>query len=201
MIAGAKDDHNKLKLSRVPPEVIDAIAKVRDFGCLKYGDAENWKSISPDRWHEALLRHVVAMWNDPWHIDEESGLPSLWHVATNAAFLCANFQFHCAPRDGGQAPQRGGCMNEFKKCPVCGQDAVFIGVHDDEGNFRGLLGCEYEENPWSGLFYALHHEGWRECILCTDGQYEIMGGVRFDTAEEADEVWNRGGGFGTANNR
>lgn len=89
---------------------------------------------------------------------------------------------------------------ELRNCPFCGQDAVFIGVHDDEGNFHGLLGCEYEENPWSGLSYALHHEGWGECILCTDGQYEIMGGALFDTAEEADEVWNRGCGFGTANN-
>lgn len=96
---GAKDDQGKLRLSEVPPEIIEAIAHVRDYGHQKYGDAENWKAISPDRWHEALLRHVVAMWADPWHIDPESGLPSLWHVATNAAFLCANYM-------GGQAPRR-----------------------------------------------------------------------------------------------
>lgn len=86
---GAKDDGGKLKLSRVPPDIIDAIAAVREFGFRKYGKAENWRSISPDRWHEALLRHVRAMWEDSWHIDEESGLPTLWHVATNVAFLCA----------------------------------------------------------------------------------------------------------------
>lgn len=88
---GAKDDQGKLKLSKVPPEIIEAIAAVRRFGAQKYGSAEDWKTITPDRWHEALLRHTLAMWDDPWHKDAESGLPSLWHVATNAAFLCANF--------------------------------------------------------------------------------------------------------------
>lgn len=81
---------------------------------------------------------------------------------------------------------------KLKPCPFCGKDEVFIGVHDDEGDFHGLLGCDYEADPWSGLSYALHHEGWGECILCTDGQYEIMGGVLFDTAGEAIEAWNRG---------
>ena len=89
MIEGTKNDNGKLKLSRVPPELIEAVAKVRDFGDRKYTDPENWKHISPERWHEALLRHVLAIWNDPMHIDEESSLPSLWHVACNAAFLCS----------------------------------------------------------------------------------------------------------------
>lgn len=89
MIEGTKDDNGKMKLSRVPPELIEAVARVRDFGDRKYTDPENWKHIAPERWHEALLRHVLAIWNDPMHIDEESGLPSLWHVACNAAFLCA----------------------------------------------------------------------------------------------------------------
>lgn len=89
---GAKHDDGKLKYSYVPPEIIDAIAIVRDFGNKKYSDPDNWRSISPDRWHEALLRHVREIWNDPRHIDEESGLPTLWHVATNVAFLCACLQ-------------------------------------------------------------------------------------------------------------
>lgn len=88
-LEGAKYDDGKLKLSLVPPEILDAIATVREFGAQKYGDAENWMSIDPDRWHEALLRHTREIWNDPLHIDAESGLPSLWHVATNVAFLCA----------------------------------------------------------------------------------------------------------------
>ena len=70
-------------------------------------------------------------------------------------------------------------------CPFCGQKTIFVGVHDDEGNYHGLVGCEYENDPWSGLSYALHHEGWGNCPLCTDGAYSTMGGMLFDTAEEA----------------
>ena len=70
-------------------------------------------------------------------------------------------------------------------CPFCGQKTLFVGVHDDEGNYHGLVGCEYENDPWSGLSYALHHEGWGDCPLCTDGVYSTMGGMLFDTAEEA----------------
>lgn len=70
-------------------------------------------------------------------------------------------------------------------CPFCGQKTLFVGVHDDEGNYHGLVGCEYENDPWSGLSYALHHEGWGGCPLCTDGAYSTMGGMLFDTVEEA----------------
>lgn len=82
-------------------------------------------------------------------------------------------------------------MTKLKPCPFCHHDAVFLGVHDDEGNYHGRLGCSYEKNPWSGLYFALHHEGWGDCILCTDGETEVMGGVLFDTAAEAAKKWNR----------
>lgn len=71
------------------------------------------------------------------------------------------------------------------ECPICKKKALFVGVHDDEGNYHGLVGCEYENDPWSGLSYALHHEGWGDCPLCTDGAYSTMGGMLFDTAEDA----------------
>ena len=74
---------------------------------------------------------------------------------------------------------------EKMECPICKKKALFVGVHDDEGNYHGLVGCEYENDPWSGLSYALHHEGWGDCPLCTDGAYSTMGGMLFDTAEEA----------------
>ena len=83
-------------------------------------------------------------------------------------------------------------MKELKKCPFCKEAKVFIGVHDDEGNYHGPVGCEYEADPWSGLAYALHHDGWGECILCTDGAEQAMGGIRFDTAEEAADEWSKG---------
>ncbi len=69
---------------------------------------------------------------------------------------------------------------------------MYIGVHDDEGNYRGRQGCEYESEPWSGLSYALHHEGRGDCILCTDGDDDIMGGILFDTVDDAADEWNDG---------
>lgn len=88
-IKGAKYDDNKPRPSTVPVEAILAILDTRMYGFNKYGEAEDWRSIEPERWHEALLRHVLAIWDDPTHIDEKSGLPSLYHVMTNGAFLCA----------------------------------------------------------------------------------------------------------------
>lgn len=76
-------------------------------------------------------------------------------------------------------------MDRKMECPICKKKAVFVGVHDDEGNYHGLMGCDYEDAPWSGLSYALHHEGWGDCPLCTDGAESTMGGMLFDTAEEA----------------
>ena len=84
-------------------------------------------------------------------------------------------------------------MDEIKllPCPFCGREAAFIGVHDDEGNYHGRIGCDYEAEPWSGLSYALHHKGWGDCLLCTGDTWSVMGGMLFDSAEEAAEAWNR----------
>ena len=65
-------------------------------------------------------------------------------------------------------------MDRKMECPICKKKAVFVGVHDDEGNYHGLMGCEYENAPWSGLSYALHHEGWGDCPLCTDDAESTM---------------------------
>ena len=48
-------------------------------------------------------------------------------------------------------------MDRKMECPICKKKAVFVGVHDDEGNYHGLMGCEYENAPWSGLSYATMH--------------------------------------------
>lgn len=76
-------------------------------------------------------------------------------------------------------------MGKRMECPICKKKVLFVGVHDDEGNYHGLVGCEYESDPWSGLSYAIHHDGRGDCPLCTDGAYSTMGGMLFDTAEEA----------------
>ena len=83
----AKADEGKLRLTLVPRGIIRAIAAVREYGNQKYGDPENWRAVSPQRYRDALFRHWLAYLDEPEGTDAESGLPHLWHVCCNAAFL------------------------------------------------------------------------------------------------------------------
>lgn len=82
-----KADAGKLHLTRVPTGIIRAIGAVRDYGTAKYGDPDNWKQVEPARYRDALYRHWLAYLDNPTGTDTESGLPHLWHLACNAAFL------------------------------------------------------------------------------------------------------------------
>ena len=86
----AKADAGKPQLSLVPTQIIYDIAAVREYGCNKYpeGGKDNWKQVEPQRYRDAAYRHFLAYINDPDGVDKESGLPHLWHLATNCAFLC-----------------------------------------------------------------------------------------------------------------
>ena len=84
----AKADAGKPKLTLVPRAILPAIAQVREYGCKKYGDPENWKQVDRQRYRDAAFRHFLAYLDDPEGTDEESGLPHLWHLACNIAFLC-----------------------------------------------------------------------------------------------------------------
>lgn len=84
----AKADRGKPKLTLVPPRIIYDVAAVREYGVRKYRDPENWKRVEIQRYRDALARHVLAYLAGPKDKDEESGLPHLWHVACNVAFLC-----------------------------------------------------------------------------------------------------------------
>ena len=84
----AKADAGKARLSLVPTRIIYAIARIREYGCQKYHDPDNWKRVEPERYRDAMFRHMLAYINDPKSVDDESGLPHLWHLCCNAAFLC-----------------------------------------------------------------------------------------------------------------
>ena len=84
----AKADNGKPQLHLVPTEIINCIARVREYGTAKYKDPENWKRVEKERYIDAMFRHLLAYVNDTDEKDEESGLPHLWHIATNVAFLC-----------------------------------------------------------------------------------------------------------------
>ena len=89
----AKADAGKLQLTLVPRGIIRAIAHVRMFGTAKYQDPNNWKKVEPQRYKDAAFRHFLAFLDNPFSKDEESGLPHLWHLACNIAFLielCGN---------------------------------------------------------------------------------------------------------------
>lgn len=82
----AKWDRGKIRPTLVPAKLVPAVAAVREYGTAKYKDPENWKKVEAQRYRDALYRHWLAYLagevNDP-----ESGLPHLWHLACNAAFL------------------------------------------------------------------------------------------------------------------
>lgn len=85
----AKADTGKPHPSYVPVEIIEAVMRVREYGNQKYHDPDNWQTVEPERYHEALLRHVLRAWVNPYAVDPESGLMHIEHVACNIAFLLA----------------------------------------------------------------------------------------------------------------
>ena len=84
----AKHDLGKPHLTYVPRKIIWDIARIRDFGNAKYGSPENWRQVSPERYRDAAFRHFLCYLDEPAGVDPESGLPHLWHLACNIAFLC-----------------------------------------------------------------------------------------------------------------
>ena len=84
----AKTDKGKPRLTLVPQSILFDIARVREYGIAKYKDPENWKKVSKQRYKDAAFRHFMAYLACQNGKDEESGLPHLWHLACNIAFLC-----------------------------------------------------------------------------------------------------------------
>lgn len=80
--------NGSIDIKLVPAEVINAILNVRLFGLAKYKSSENWKLVEPERYRDAAYRHFLKYLDDPHGVDEESGLPHIWHCVTNIAFLC-----------------------------------------------------------------------------------------------------------------
>lgn len=83
----AKADGGKPRPTLVPPSLMEAVTAVREYGCSKYHDPDNWRRVEPQRYRDALYRHWLAYLKDPNSVDDESGLPHLWHLACNVAFL------------------------------------------------------------------------------------------------------------------
>lgn len=82
----AKADAGKPRPTLVPVSLIEAVTAVRMYGNEKYHDPENWRQVEPQRYQDALYRHWLSYLKGE-KCDPESGLPHLWHLACNAAFL------------------------------------------------------------------------------------------------------------------
>ncbi|MEO1815264.1 MAG: dATP/dGTP diphosphohydrolase domain-containing protein [Acetobacterium sp.] len=82
----AKADNGKPRPTLTPTSLIRAVTAIREYGATKYKSDDNWMSVEPQRYKDALYRHWLA-YLEGEGIDPESGLPHIWHVATNVAFL------------------------------------------------------------------------------------------------------------------
>lgn len=89
----AKADSGKPRPTLVPMSLMEAVTAVREYGCAKYHDPENWRRVEPQRYRDALYRHWLAYLKGE-KTDLESGLPHLWHLACNAAFLIEMEESH-----------------------------------------------------------------------------------------------------------
>lgn len=83
---GLKHDGGKARLDLVPPEIIEAVGTVMTHGAEKYGEG-SYRRVEPKRYRAALMRHICKWLKDPHEVDIDSGLPHLWHIACNVAFL------------------------------------------------------------------------------------------------------------------
>lgn len=105
----AKADHGKIRPTLVHPSLIKAVAAVREYAVAnKYHDPENWKQVEPQRYRDALYRHWLAYLDDPASVDDESGLPNLWHLACNVSFLIALEEELTESNNGRQAHEKEG---------------------------------------------------------------------------------------------
>lgn len=82
----AKADAGKLRPTLVPVSLILAVAAIREYGCAKYHDPDNWRRVEPERYRDAAYRHWLAYLSGQYY-DTESKLPHLWHCVCNLAFL------------------------------------------------------------------------------------------------------------------
>jgi hypothetical protein len=86
LLEGRKDDEDKIRMDLLSPVFLEGTAMVLTFGAKKY-DAYNWaKGIAYSRVFAALQRHLWAFWRGE-DLDEETGMPHLWHASCCLMFL------------------------------------------------------------------------------------------------------------------
>jgi hypothetical protein len=82
---GTKFDSLKPRWSLVPKGVIAQVVDVLTFGAAKYS-ADNWMYVAPDKYYNALNRHIDA-WRNGEKLDEETGKHHLAHALCCLMFM------------------------------------------------------------------------------------------------------------------
>jgi hypothetical protein len=85
-----KQVDGKICTTLVPSSIMWAIGRIRTHFTKvvkKYPDPQSWRKAPMQHYIEAADRHWLAAREDPHAINEESGMPHLWHAATNIAFI------------------------------------------------------------------------------------------------------------------
>ena len=83
---GRKDDGGKAPWHLLPPDALNQIVQVLEFGARKYGD-RNWeRGMNWSRPFSALMRHMWAWWRGEDR-DPETGLSHLAHAGCCLLFL------------------------------------------------------------------------------------------------------------------
>ena len=101
-----KADAGKPRLSLTPVQIVYDIAEVREYGCEKYGDPNNWKRVEFERYVDAMLRHTLAFVRDPFGVDEESGIEHYKHAECNWSFISEMMQERRSNADKAKDNQR-----------------------------------------------------------------------------------------------
>ena len=86
MSEGRKDDQGKLPYHLLPPEVLEEMARVLQFGAGKYGERNYERGMAWSRPFSALMRHMWAWWSGDGR-DPETGYSHLSHALCCIAFL------------------------------------------------------------------------------------------------------------------
>lgn len=83
---GVKGDSGKPRWSLLPWKQVKQVVEVLTFGAIKYPSADNWKKVEPERYKDAMLRHITA-WLSGDKLDEETGKSHLAHAGCCLLFL------------------------------------------------------------------------------------------------------------------
>lgn len=101
----------KVPMDLIPLSALQGVARVFGYGAKKY-ERDNWKLASdedaPRRYKAAIQRHLIGMEHDDNAVDEESGLPHVYHLGCSVVMLMGLLQLHhglpCDPGEGNEPP-------------------------------------------------------------------------------------------------